>query len=177
MLLALLPLFNVAKMVLVIVVIVFMRYNPLEQVVMTVCGDLLLGFRCPMRYTLQNKSPQPGNNATSNDQCQADGSCVGVDLCANITCPAPTSVCQLSVVCDNGICPAFSSKPDGILCNTTGAADIAPCQYYECRGGSCIVANVTDHTVTCNDHNNNTIDDTCVGGEFDTRKGIIWPRY
>ncbi|MBT9556790.1 MAG: S8 family serine peptidase, partial [Myxococcales bacterium] len=85
------------------------------------------------------------NSNTVNDTCSA-GTCVGIDLCAGVTC-STTSPCHLTSVCDHqtGLCSPSTPKPNGTTCD-----DLSPCtQGDTCNAGVCSGAS----TLSCSGGN------------------------
>ena len=84
-----------------------------------------------------------GNVATDNDACQADGTCVGVDLCANVTCSAPNQ-CHLSMSCSHGLCPPNPAAV-GSTCNDGNAptrGDVCNAQAVCAGEDYCVTRNI-----------------------------------
>ena len=102
------------------------------------------------------------NNPLTFDQC-IGGTCISVDLCANVTCP-PIGVCYAAGECShtNGSCISGAAFADGTHCQ--GSMPVAMCyENYSCFGGSCVSIMQPDKT-PCNDGLWYTINDTCTQG-------------
>jgi len=142
-----------------------------------------------------------GNVDTVNETCTAEGSCVGIDLCDDVTCP-PIDSCHGSGSCTAGVCadgpllPVGTPCDDGDIrtiddvCSTGGeCAGHDPCDNVTCPVelchapptcflGGCSRGRQLDNFVPCNDSDANTVDDLCIEGTclgIDTCASVVCP--
>eukprot|EP01060_Flectonema_neradi_P017523 TRINITY_DN243_c0_g2_i6.p1 TRINITY_DN243_c0_g2~~TRINITY_DN243_c0_g2_i6.p1 ORF type:complete len:2426 (+),score=729.35 TRINITY_DN243_c0_g2_i6:57-7280(+) len=118
-----------------------------------------------------------GDALTVNDQCE-NRTCVGVNLCANVNCPA-IGDCELPGQCDpaTGHCTK-NFKPNDTAC-TDGMLAAGKCQGGVCEvtvpctclapacqvcDDNCAVSNAPNG-LSCDDGNDATVEDTCNNGQ------------
>jgi len=79
------------------------------------------------------------DDTTDFDTCDVQGRCIGVDLCANVTCPSATT-CRGPATCVLGRCVDGPAINNGSLCDDGDAAtDVDSCQNGDCIGlDSCV---------------------------------------
>eukprot|EP00040_Diaphanoeca_grandis_P025721 m.142926 g.142926 ORF g.142926 m.142926 type:complete len:2982 (-) comp30282_c1_seq1:243-9188(-) len=154
------------------------------------------------KFVLQEEGTpcDDGDAATDDDECTAEGTCVGIDFCEGKVCPGSSSDCETVLPCRNGVCGAVVAENNGTRCDdgdeatdfdacTSGQCvgdDLcigvdcgvaSPCEVRSCSHGNCSTDVVADET-SCDDGDINTINTTCVAGAcigIDLCAGISCP--
>eukprot|EP00040_Diaphanoeca_grandis_P035924 m.227107 g.227107 ORF g.227107 m.227107 type:complete len:3101 (-) comp33512_c1_seq1:277-9579(-) len=98
------------------------------------------------------------NETTDQDTCQADGSCVGVDLCIGVEC-IDNVWCESPPTCAHGVCSDCVDVCVDVVCNP--ATD---CMTQDtCVRGMCTGATPMPNATNCDDGDETTDNDQCDG--------------
>jgi hypothetical protein len=139
---------------------------------------------CPPLPQRMDGAPCDDNDfETDNDRCLR-GECIGVDLCANVTCATPPP-CQVALGCSRGFCGVntaendticddgdertFGDRCQGGMCIGVDPCLAVTCPETECRfagqcqrpSGLCSLGQPRPPTTACDDQSNRTINDRC----------------
>ena len=137
-----------------------------------------------------------GESTTLNDTCSTDGTCIGIDPCADVNCPATQchgegscamGECQLGdPFAENTDCDDGDAETADDVCNADGeCAGVSLCLDITCEQqachttatcsmGECFVGEQLDDFTECDDGNYGTDNDVCIDGACTGRRNLCY---